>query len=261
MPVADLCREHGISNATFYDWRSKYGGMDGAILSEMSRRQAQPTRWLKKMHAEMAMQNERLKDAFGKSRKAISSTRDAQGGCSELGRKEIAASDFPTKGVPVELASRAFGISETCYWYEAKLLDETAEIADWLVRLAKFEKTRRWGIGFCDLFLRNVKGFSWNHKRVRHIYCELELNHRIKPRKRLSREMPEPLAVPELPNEMWSMDFMADQLGDGQSFRSLNVLDAVNREGLAIEGTSPCQQRASCACSPSATVRQTGQIA
>ncbi|MFT5775102.1 MAG: putative transposase [Hyphomonas sp.] len=40
VPVADLCREHGISNATYYNWRSKYGGMDAAMLSEMSRRQA-----------------------------------------------------------------------------------------------------------------------------------------------------------------------------------------------------------------------------
>lgn len=139
------------------------------------------------------------------------------------------------KGVPVALACRAFGISETCYRYEAKLSDENAEIADWLERLAKSEKTRRWGFGLCYLFLRNAKGFAWNHKRVRRIYCELELNHRIKPRKRLSRETPEPLVVSELPNEMWSMDFMADQLGDGRSFRTLNVLDDFNREGLAIE--------------------------
>jgi len=139
------------------------------------------------------------------------------------------------KDVSVALACRAFSISETCYRYEAKLSDENAEIADWLVRLAGSDKTRRWGFGLCYLFLRNVKGFAWNHKRIRRIYCELELNQRIKPKKRLSRETPEPLAVPECPNEMWSMDFMADQLGDGRSFRTLNVLDDFNREGLAIE--------------------------
>jgi len=46
------------------------------------------------------------------------------------------------------------------------------------------------------LYLRNVKGFAWNHKRVYRTYRELELNLRIKPRKRLVREKPEPLAVP-----------------------------------------------------------------
>jgi len=35
VPVPDLCREHGISNATYYNWRSKYGGMDASLMSEM----------------------------------------------------------------------------------------------------------------------------------------------------------------------------------------------------------------------------------
>ncbi len=46
---------------------------------------------------------------------------------------------------------------------------------------------------------------------------------------------PEPLSVPEAVNEVWSMDFMHDQLSDGRSFRLLNVLDDYNREGLGIE--------------------------
>ena len=35
VPVADLCREHGISNATYYNWRSKFGGMDASLMSKM----------------------------------------------------------------------------------------------------------------------------------------------------------------------------------------------------------------------------------
>ena len=91
------------------------------------------------------------------------------------------------------------------------------------------------GFGLCFLYLRNIKGFGWNHKRIYRIYRELELNFRIKPRKRLMRERPEPLAVPEQPNEVWSMDFMADQLADGRLFRTLNVIDDFNREGLGID--------------------------
>jgi len=68
------------------------------------------------------------------------------------------------------------------------------------------------------------------------IYCELELNLRIKPKKRLKRDKPEPLAVPDVPNDTWSMDYMADQLADGRPIRTLNVLDDFNREGLCIEG-------------------------
>lgn len=58
---------------------------------------------------------------------------------------------------------------------------------------------------------------------------------RIKPKKRLVREKPEPLAVPEQINDSWSMDFMHDQLDDGRSFRLFNVIDDYNREGLTIE--------------------------
>lgn len=137
------------------------------------------------------------------------------------------------KGITVRLACRAFSISETCYRYEPKLSDENDEIADWLIRLTYNQ--RNWGFGLCFLHLRNVKGFKWNHKRVYRIYRELELNLRIKPKKRIVREKPEPLSVPNAPNEVWSMDFMHDQLGDGRSIRLFNVLDDFNREGLGIE--------------------------
>lgn len=138
-----------------------------------------------------------------------------------------------TKGVSVALACRTFGISETCYRYAPKQRAENEVIADWLLRLTNANHS--WGFGLCFLHLRNVRGFSWNHKRVYRIYRELDLNLRIKPRKRLKRERPEPLAVPQAFNEVWSMDFMADQLADGRSFRALNVLDDFNREGLGIE--------------------------
>lgn len=48
-----------------------------------------------------------------------------------------------------------------------------------------------------------MKGFGWNHKRIYRIYRELELNLRIKPRKRLVRQAPEPLTVPTATNHVW----------------------------------------------------------
>lgn len=137
------------------------------------------------------------------------------------------------RGTSIALACRTFQISETCYRYSPVLSDENEEIADWLERLT--ESKRTWGFGLCFLYLRNVQGYGWNHKRVYRIYCELELNLRIKPKKRLKRDKPEPLAVPDAPNDTWSMDFMADQLADGRSIRTLNVLDDFNREGLCID--------------------------
>ncbi len=137
------------------------------------------------------------------------------------------------RGVSIALACRTFQISETCYRYSPVLSDENEEIADWLERLTA--NKRSWGFGLCFLYLRNVQSYGWNHKRVYRIYCELELNLRIKPKKRLKRDKPEPLVVPDVPNDTWSMDFMADQLADGRSIRTLNVLDDFNREGLCIE--------------------------
>lgn len=80
-----------------------------------------------------------------------------------------------------------------------------------------------------------MKGYKWNHKRVYRIYCELSLNLRIKPHKRLKREKPEALSVPRNINECWSMAFIHDQLSDGRSCRLFNVLDDFNREGLTID--------------------------
>ena len=65
VPVSELCREHAMSNAWFYKRRSKYGGMDASMISQMKALEDQNRR-LKKMYAEMSMQAELLKDALGK---------------------------------------------------------------------------------------------------------------------------------------------------------------------------------------------------
>jgi putative transposase len=65
VPVPELCREHGMSTASFYKWRSKYGGMDASMISQMKALEDENRR-LKKMYAEMSMQAELLKEALGK---------------------------------------------------------------------------------------------------------------------------------------------------------------------------------------------------
>ncbi len=65
VPVSELCREHGMSTASFYKWRSKYGGMDASMISQMKALEDENRR-LKKMYAEMSMQAELLKEALGK---------------------------------------------------------------------------------------------------------------------------------------------------------------------------------------------------
>jgi len=148
-------------------------------------------------------------------------------------RRKMANWAVKVKGSPIARACRLFGVSQSCYRYQPKLSSENAVIADWLLRLT--HNQRNWGFGLCYLFLRNVKGFGWNHKRIYRLYRLLELNLRIKPKRRLVREVPQPLIVPEAINTVWSMDFMHDSLDDGRQFRLFNVLDDFNREGLGIE--------------------------
>ena len=131
------------------------------------------------------------------------------------------------------MACVVYGISETCYPYQATLDVENALVADWLLKLTQTHK--RWGFGLCFLYLRNVKGYAWNHKRVYRIYRELELNLRIRPRRRIKRDYPGELHVPTAPNQVWPMDFMRYQLASGKTFWAFNVLDDYNREGPRIE--------------------------
>ena len=67
VPVSELCREHGMSSASFYKWRAKFGGMDASMVSQM-KTMADENRRLKRMYAEMSMQNDLLKEGLGKKR-------------------------------------------------------------------------------------------------------------------------------------------------------------------------------------------------
>ena len=114
------------------------------------------------------------------------------------------------------VACVAFGISESCRRYECKLDAENAQVSNRLLRLT--EKHPNWGFGLCYLYLCNVKGFIWSHKRSYSINKELELNLRVKPRKRLVRDNSQAMFVPQGINQVWSMDFMHDQLKNSRMF-------------------------------------------
>ena len=148
-------------------------------------------------------------------------------------RREMAQKAVRDKAISIRLACAIFSVSESCYRYQAKNNAENELIANWLIRLT--DNNRTWGFGLCYLYLRNMKKFTWNHQRIYRIYRELELNLRIKPRKRLVRDKPEALTVPLAINQVWSIDFMHDQLEDGRSIRLFNVIDDFNREALGIE--------------------------
>lgn len=65
VPVPQLCREHGMSSATFYKWRSKFGGMDASMMAKLKELEDENRR-LKKMYAEAQMSADILKEAMTK---------------------------------------------------------------------------------------------------------------------------------------------------------------------------------------------------
>jgi putative transposase len=90
--------------------------------------------------------------------------------------------------------------------------------------------------GFKKMFqMIRAQGLFMNHKRVYRIYCELKLNLKRKNKKRLPSREAKALVQPALPNECWSLDYMSDALFTGKRFRTVNVIDDFNREGLGIE--------------------------
>ncbi len=65
VPVAELCREHGMSSASFYKWRSKYGGMDASMMARMKELEAE-NRQLKRMYAGERLKSEIIQEAMAK---------------------------------------------------------------------------------------------------------------------------------------------------------------------------------------------------
>jgi len=89
--------------------------------------------------------------------------------------------------------------------------------------------------GFKKLFgLLKAEDCVFNHKRVHRIYCELGLNLKRKPKKRLAPRTKVTLSEPKQINRCWSLDYMSDALVEGRCFRTANVIDDCNREGLSI---------------------------
>ena len=81
VPVIELCRQHGISSATYYKWKSKYGGLEASDLKRHREFEAENAK-LKRMFADMALENAALKDLIEKNSENARKAR----GCEVFGR-------------------------------------------------------------------------------------------------------------------------------------------------------------------------------
>nr|WP_235615057.1 IS3 family transposase [Candidatus Thiodiazotropha endoloripes] len=216
--VKEVCREYGISDATYYNWKSKYGGMEASDIKRLKELEEE-NRKLKQMFAELSLENHALKDVIGK--KALKPAEKQH--LVDYLRSEHEMSQ--------RTACKAMNLSLSSYVYEPDT-DRDRPVIDALQQLAEKEPTYGFGLMFDTL---RREGKPWNHKRVYRIYKLLKLNMRRKGKKRLPSRNPKPLTVPKQINQCWSMDFMSDALACGRRYRTFNVVDDFNREALAIE--------------------------
>lgn len=134
-------------------------------------------------------------------------------------------------GMSMRQACEALEMSRTVYRYQPDM-EKDKPVIEAILALVDGHPSR--GFGKIFTMLRR-QGYRWNHKRVHRVYCGLKLNKRRKGKRRLPNRNPDPLSVPESLNQCWSADFMSDALWYGQRFRTFNLVDDFNREGIAIE--------------------------
>ncbi|UYF99505.1 IS3 family transposase [Halomonas sp. GD1P12] len=216
--VKEVCREYGISEASYYNWKSKYCGMEASDVKRLKELEEENRR-LKQRYAELSLDHKLLKDVIEK--KAVK----------PAVRREWVDYLKQAHGVSIRRACRIAGISDSVYRYRPNTFRDEP-----VITVLQSATHRYPAYGFSKLFkaLRRL-GHGWNHKRVHRLYCALNLNKRRRGKKRLPTRTPAPLSVPATVNRCWSMDCMSDSLFCGRRFRTFNVVDGFNREVLAIE--------------------------
>ncbi|EIJ6450416.1 IS3 family transposase [Salmonella enterica] len=216
--VKDVCREVGISEATYYNWKSKYGGMEASDIKKIKEPEDENRR-LKQMFADLSLECRALKDVIEKKP------------LKPAFKRELVTHLITTFGLSIRQVCRSLNLSRTVYHYRPDSTHDEPVIA---ALQAAAERYPRYGFPKLFQVLRR-QGYQWNDKRIHRIYCLLKLNFRRKGKQRLLVRNPSPLATPEVLNQSWSVDFMNDTLVCGRRFRTFNVVDDFNREALSIE--------------------------
>ncbi|MGC1563749.1 MAG: IS3 family transposase [Bradyrhizobium sp.] len=213
--TADLCRKHGISEATFYNWKSKFGGMDVSEAKRLKALEGENAK-LKRLLADAMLDNAALKDLPVKKMVTPTVKREAVAhlkGAHEMSERR---------------ACRLLGCERMTVRYRSRRLDDP-RLRGRLLALAR--ERRRFGYRRLLIFLRR-EGFVVNHKRLFRIYREERLMVRKRGGRKRALGTRTPMPGAALPNDRWSLDFVSDQLVSGRRFRILAIYDDCTRECL-----------------------------
>ncbi|WP_408015293.1 IS3 family transposase [Sandaracinobacteroides hominis] len=217
MATAEVCRRHGISLATFYKWKAKYGGLEVSEAKRLRSLEDENAK-LKKLLAEAMLDIAVLKDIS--AQKMV--TPDAKRNAVAHAREQF--------GLSERRACSLIGVARRVVRYEPTRPDD----AGLRVRLRELAGERR-RFGYRRLgYLLAREGLAPNHKKLLRIYREEGLKVRRRGGRKRALGTRAPMTMPQGPNQRWSLDFVSDAFACGRRFRILRVVDDFTRECLAL---------------------------
>ncbi|WP_366658514.1 IS3 family transposase [Fodinicurvata sp. EGI_FJ10296] len=215
LSASALCRKHGISDATFYNWRKKYGGLEVSEAKRLKALEDENVR-LKRLLAEQVMDNATLKELLGKKLLTPGARRNAVSWA------------IKEKSYSQRRACGLVGLPPKTFRYRSKRPDDGGLRA----RLKELANARRrFGYRRLHILLRR-EGMRVNHKRLFRIYREERLTVRRRGGRKRALGTRAPMAIPQGANQRWSVDFVHDTLVDGRRFRIFAIVDDFTRECL-----------------------------
>ncbi|WP_407187663.1 IS3 family transposase [Bradyrhizobium centrosematis] len=220
--TADLARKHGISEATIYNWKAKFGGMD---VSEAKRLRAleEENGKLKKLLAEQMLDAAALRELLSQKMVGPAAKRAA------VAHLQAVMSLSERRACSIVGADRKMIRYRSSRPPDAVLRGRLRDLAN---------ERRRFGYRRLFVLLRR-EGEPSGINRIYRLYREEGLTVRKRRARRKAVGTRAPILVEPKPNARWSLDFVHDQFANGRRFRILNIVDDVTKECLgAIPDTS-----------------------
>ncbi|MFC0482216.1 IS3 family transposase [Gellertiella hungarica] len=214
--TADLCRKHGISEATFYNWKAKYGGMDVFEAKRLKALEEENAK-LKKLLAEQLLDVAALRELLFKKMVGPAAKRDA------VAHLKAVMGLSERRACQIISADRTMIRYQSCRAPEDELRARLRDLAN---------ERRRFGYRRLFILLRR-EGEPSGVNRIYRLYREEGLSVRKRKTRRRAVGTRAPILVEAKANARWSLDFVHDQFACGRRFRVLNIVDDVTRECLA----------------------------
>ncbi|MBT8037802.1 MAG: transposase [Verrucomicrobiae bacterium] len=207
--VADLCRKHGISQPTYYNWKSKYGGLSISELKRIKELEAEHSKF-KRMYADLAMENDALKELLEKAVEPAE-------------RRKAVGWLVSERSISVSCACNAVNFGRSSWYRKESRAIARQQMPRSLMR------SMRCLIHVCvpsGASGRLMAGWIKSSEASITSACGASTSPcGSRTKKRVPARVKQPLAAPAQVDHQWSMDFMQDSLYCGRGFRTLNLFD------------------------------------